>query len=235
MTELKDLNILKKLLQFEKPISKFHEAMHAFICNNFISKDEEKKLRALFRYVDKNDKNALSAEDFQRCFREIKIFLSIKEINDILKLIDSNQNAIIEYQEFLRATCDRNILLSKDNLKNAFMALTEGGDKSYIDANDIKKFIFHDLNIQDDIFSEYLDQFGMKKDEKIDFEQFCDMLKNNKKLHEDISEKPKIEEKKITIITRIIIMIKIMIIIMKIMMGKKCLKKLNLKEYKLLK
>ena len=196
MTELKDLNILKKLLQFEKPISKFHEAMHAFICNNFISKDEEKKLRALFRYVDKNDKNALSAEDFQRCFREIKIFLSIKEINDILKLIDSNQNAIIEYQEFLRATCDRNILLSKDNLKNAFMALTEGGDKSYIDANDIKKFIFHDLNIQDDIFSEYLDQFGMKKDEKIDFEQFCDMLKNNKKLHEDISEKPKIEEKK---------------------------------------
>ena len=58
MTEFKDLNILKKLLQYEKPISKFHEAMHAFICNNFISKDEEKKLRALFRYVDKNDKNA---------------------------------------------------------------------------------------------------------------------------------------------------------------------------------
>jgi calcium-dependent protein kinase len=196
MTELKDLNILKKLLQFEKPISKFHEAMHAFICNNFISKDEEKKLRALFRYVDKNDKNALTAEDFQRCFREIKIFLSIKEINEILKLIDSNQNAIIEYQEFLRATCDRNTLLSKDNLKNAFMALTEGGDKAFIDADDIKKFIFHDLNIQDDIFSEYLDQFGMKKDEKIDFEQFCDMLKNNKKLHEDLCEKPKIEEKK---------------------------------------
>ena len=196
MTEFKDLNILKKLLQYEKPISKFHEAMHAFICNNFISKDEEKKLRALFRYVDKNDKNALTAEDFQRCFREIKIFLSIKEINEILKLIDSNQNAIIEYQEFLRATCDRNTLLSKDNLKNAFMALTEGGDKAFIDADDIKKFIFHDLNIQDDIFSEYLDQFGMKKDEKIDFEQFCDMLKNNKKLHEDLSEKPKNEEKK---------------------------------------
>ena len=76
------------------------------------------------------------------------------------------------------------------------MALTEGGDKAYIDADVIKKFIFHDLNIQDDIFSEYLDQFGMKKDEKIDFEQFCDMLKNNKKLHEDLSEKPKNEEKK---------------------------------------
>lgn len=74
------------------------------------------------------------------------------------------------------------------------------------------------MNIQDDIFVEYLDQFGMKKDEKIDFEQFCDMLKNNKKLHEDLSEKPKNEEKKIMIIVTIIVVI----IIMKIKMGKKC-------------
>mgnify|MGYP002624804685 CR=1 FL=1 len=197
MTEFKDLNILKKILQYKKPISKFHEAMHAFICNNFISKDEEKKLRALFRYVDKNDKNALVAEDFQRCFKEIHISLSIKELNDILKIIDSNQNAIIEYQEFLRATCDRNSLLSKENLKNTFMALTEGDDRNYIDANDIKKFIFHDLDIQNDIFTEYLEQFGMKKDEKIYFEQFCDMLKNNKNLHEkDFDEQKKEEENK---------------------------------------
>ena len=76
------------------------------------------------------------------------------------------------------------------------MALAEGEDKSYIDSNDIKKFIFHDLNIQDDIFSEYLDQFGMKIDEKIYFEQFCDMLKNNKKLHENELEKPQLEEEK---------------------------------------
>ena len=79
--------------------------------------------------------------------------------------MDSNQNAIIEYQEFLRATCDRNSLLSKENLKNTFMALTEGEEKNYIDAKDIKKFIFHDIDIQDDIFTEYLEQFGMKKDE----------------------------------------------------------------------
>jgi calcium-dependent protein kinase len=185
MTEFKDLNILKKLLQYQKPISKFHEVMLAFICNNFISKDEEKKLRALFRYVDKSGKNALTTEDFLKCFKEINIPLNIKELNDILKIIDSNQNAIIEYQEFLRATCDRDSLLSKENLKNTFMALTEREEKNYIDANDIKKFIFHDADIQDDIFTEYLEQFGMKKDEKIYFEQFCDMLKNNKKLHEN--------------------------------------------------
>ena len=65
------------------------------------------------------------------------------------------------------------------------MALTQGDEKNYIDAKDIKKFIFHDIDIQDDIFTEYLEQFGMKKDEKIYFEQFCDMLKNNKKLHDN--------------------------------------------------
>ena len=195
MTEFKDLNILKKLIQYKKPISKFHEAIHAFICNNFISKDEEKKLRALFRYIDQNDKNALTVDDFQRCFKEIHISLNMKELNDILKLIDSNQNTIIEYQEFLRATCDRDSLLSKENLKNTFMALIEGAEKNYIDANDIKKFIFHDIDIQDDIFTEYLDQLGMKKDDKINFDQFCNMLKNNKKLNEiEFDEQNKEEE-----------------------------------------
>jgi len=139
----------------------------------------------------------LTVDDFQRCFKEIHISLNMKELNDILKLIDSNQNTIIEYQEFLRATCDRDSLLSKENLKNTFMILIEGSEKNYIDANDIKKFIFHDIDIQDDIFTEYLDQFGMKKDDKINFEQFCSMLKNNKKLHEsEFDEQNKEEESK---------------------------------------
>ena len=53
MTENKDLNILKNLINFKKPVSKFHETIYAFLCNNYISIDEEKKLRTIFRYVDK--------------------------------------------------------------------------------------------------------------------------------------------------------------------------------------
>ena len=61
-------------------------------------------------------------------------------------------------------------MLSKENLKNTFLVLTEGQEKEYINANDIKKFIFHDVNIQEEIFNEYLEQFGMNKDDKISFQ-----------------------------------------------------------------
>ena len=184
MTENKDLNVLKKLIKYEKPSSKFHEAMYAFICKNYISKDEEKTLRAVFRYIDKEDKNALSKENLKKCFKEINIVLTDIEFNEIFKILDSNQSNNIEYQEFLRASCDRNSLLSKENLKNTFLALNEGQEKEFINANDIKKFIFHEANIQDEIFNEYLEQFGMNKDDKISFQQFCDILINNNKLNE---------------------------------------------------
>ena len=196
MTANKDLNILKKLINFEKPKSKFHETILAFICKNFINIDEEKKLRAVFRYLDKDEKNSISKEDLKRCLNEININLPNEEFDKIFKLLDANQTDYIEYQEFLRAACDKNILLSKDNLKNTFLAMSDGEEKEYINRNDIKKFIFHDSIIQEYLFNEYLEQFGMKENDKINFQQFYDIIKNNKKLNNDEDDEEDEEEKK---------------------------------------
>ena len=184
MTENKDLNILRKLINTKRPASKFHEAMYAYICNNFLSIDEEKRLRPVFRYIDKEGKNTFGKEELNKCLKEIHIDLSEEGLDEIFKIIDSNQNNKIEYQEFLRVACDKNVLLSDENLRNTFLALNEGEEKEFIDANIIKKFIFHDAEIQDDILNEYLEQFGLKKDEKMNFDQFCNILRNNKKLNE---------------------------------------------------
>ena len=141
-------------------------------------------MRPVFRYIDKEGKNTFGKEELNKCLKEIHIDLSEEGLDEIFKIIDSNQNNKIEYQEFLRVTCDKNVLLSEENLRNSFLALNEGEEKEFIDANIIKKFIFHDAEIQDDILNEYLEQFGLKRDEKMNFEQFCDILRNNKKLNE---------------------------------------------------
>ena len=188
MTENKDLNILKNLINFKKPVSKFHETIYAFLCNNYISIDEEKKLRTIFRYVDKEEKNRITKKDLKNSLNETEITLPEDTFNNIFKYLDSNQNDILEYQEFLRATCDKNTLLTEENLKNTFLALSGGEEKEFINADDIKKFIFRDSNIQEQIFNEYLEQFGMKKDDKINFKQFFDMIKNDKKLNEKESK-----------------------------------------------
>jgi calcium-dependent protein kinase len=194
MTENKDLSILKKLINHKKSTSKFHEATYAFICNNFISIDEEKKLREVFRYIDKDGKNALSKLNLKECLKEININLSDEELELVFKILDANQSNAIEYQEFLRATCDKNSLLTEENLKNTFLVLSQGKGKEFINGNDIKKFIFHDLNIEDNILNEYLEQFGMKNGEKMDFKQFCEILKNDTKLNLETIEGKKDSE-----------------------------------------
>ena len=191
MTENKDLNVLKNLINYKKGISKFHETIYAFLCNNFISIDEEKKLRAVFRYIDKEEKNLINKQNLKLALNEINIDIPEEDYNNIFKQLDGNQNDIIEYQEFLRATCDKNTLLTEENLKNTFLALSGGEEKEFITGNDIKKFIFHDSNIQEQIFNEYLEQFGMKIDDKINFEQFYNMIKNDTKLNEKEKENNK--------------------------------------------
>ena len=183
MTENKDLNILKNLLNYKKAVSKFHETIYAFLCNNYISIDEEKKLRAVFRYVDKEEKNSLTKEDLKKAISEINVNISDEKFNELYKILDANQNDLIEYQEFLRATCDKNSLLTEENLRNTFLAISGGEEKEFINKDDIKKFIFRDSNIQEQIFNEYLEQFGMQKDDKINFDQFYDIIKNDKKLN----------------------------------------------------
>ena len=185
MTENKDLNILKKLINYKKPTSQFHETIYAYLCNNFINIDEEKKLRAVFRYLDKEEKNSITKDDLRKCLKEIDIELPEESLSNIFKLLDSNQNDMLEYQEFLRATCDKNTLLIDENLKNTFLSISAGEEKEFINDEDIKKFIFRDAKIEDQVFNEYLDNFGMKKNDKISFEQFCDIIKNDKKLNKN--------------------------------------------------
>ena len=185
MTENKDLNVLKQLINYKKHKSNFHETIYAFLCNNYISIDEEKKLRAVFRYVDKEEKNSITKKELKTSLKEINIDLPEELINNIFALLDSNQNDILEYQEFLRAACDKKSILIDNNLKNTFLAINGGEEKEFITSNDIKKFIFRDSKVEEKVFNEYLAEFGMKKDDKISFEQFCNMIRKDKKLNEE--------------------------------------------------
>ena len=197
MTENKDLNVLKKFINFKEFKSKFHETIYAYLCNNHINIDEEKKLRAVFRYIDKEEKNQITKKDLKITLNEINIDLPEELFDNIFKILDSNQNDIIEYQEFLRAMCDKDLLLTEENLKNTFLALCCGEEKEFITSEDIKKFIFKDSVIKEQSFNDFLRQFGMRKNDKMNFQQFYDIIKNDKKLHEGelVNKLSTIEEK----------------------------------------
>ena len=172
-----DVSILRKLTTIKKLPSKFHEVMQAYLCFNFINKDEEKKLREVFRYLDRREKNRINLDDLSQSFKDNKIEISIEELKNILSVLDSDGNNSIEYQEFLRAMCDKKELFSDKNLKSAFNNI-DLGKKGFIDSNDVKQFVFGNKKVSDTTLEKCLKQIGMKMKSKMNFEKFSQLIKN---------------------------------------------------------
>ena len=182
---------IEKLLTIEKLPSKFHELIEAYLCYNFINKEEEKNLRKIFRYLDRNEKNRLVEDDFKFAFDSNNIEYVDEDINRIMEILDSDGNNSIEYQEFLRGMCDKEALHSDENLKSVFEAIDEDR-KGYINVQDIKNFIFKKIEIEDNKFLDYLNRIGMNLSSQLKYDEFVDIIRE-KKLASIIKPKTKSE------------------------------------------
>ena len=166
-------------MNIEKPASKFHECVIAYLCLNFINKSEEKKLLNLFRIIDRENKNTLNKNDLENIFKENNVDYNEDVIKHIIDILDNDKNDKIEYQEFLRAMCNKENLYSDNNLKSTF-AFIDNENKGFINAEDISKFIFKDNKMHSKEVEEYIKSFGMSMKDKMTLEQFCNAIKNKK-------------------------------------------------------
>ena len=186
MTQNKNLNILERLISLKKLPSKLHEVVLAYCCFNYITKEEEKELRELFRFIDHDNKNKLTMQDFERGFKEADLMVSSNEIKNIMNILDIIGNNLIDYQDFLRGTCDKKLLFNDENLKAVF-GFIDKDSKGYATSEDIQRFVFgkNKKKINSSTIERCMAQIGMKKDSKLTYEQFCEMIKNNTCLPND--------------------------------------------------
>ena len=179
LTQHKDLSILKKFLKIEKYPTILHKVVIAYCCYNFISQEESKRLNELFRFLDQNNQNKLNLNDFKRGFKEANISISNFQLQKIMDLLDTDGSKLIEYQEFLRALCDKDDLLKEQNLKAVFNVIDKD-KKGKINLNDIKDFIMGNDkgNLRETALKNFSEKIGMTKDSYINFEKFCDLIRN---------------------------------------------------------
>ena len=192
VTQNKDLSILKRFEKIKKYPTILHKVVVAYCCFTNLNPEEEKKLKKLFFFLAQDNKKQLSKEDFERGFRLAKITISSKEIEKIINLLDSDGSGYIEYQEFLRAFCDKDLLLNDENLKIVF-DIIDSDNKGYINIKDIKNFIMGNDRSKAKNFSinNFTEKIGIKHDTKIDFEKFCDIIRNT-----DDDDKDEIKKQK---------------------------------------
>jgi len=176
------------------PKSQFHRAILSYMTSNYISKDEEKKLRTVFRYIDYDDKSYLTKAKMEKALKEFGKEYTEEDIQNILKVFDVDKNGVIEYQEFIQGVCDKNSLFDNSNLKSIF-SIIDHDNKGYIISEDIKNFVFPNKTVNEEAIAAYLNQFGMNINDKIFFDDFKDIIQNNCSLKEKLKNKNNMEDK----------------------------------------
>ena len=174
-----DKELLNNLKFVTKPRSKFHELINRYLCFNFLDKTEEKKLSELFKYIDQDHNNIISQFDIENAFNKNNIEYTDEDIKKILNVFDYDQNTLIQYQEFLRVLCDKEDLFKEENLKRVFDVI-DTDNNQYINGKDFQEFIPNDEGTKQKIEKEFMEAFGMKGDDKMIYDQFCEIIKKGK-------------------------------------------------------
>ena len=78
--------------------------------------------------MDKYNKRIINKEAVKQCLDEIDVDITDEELKQIFDSIDGNGNGLIEYQEFIRNTCDIKTLMNESNLKNVFHPICDDKD-----------------------------------------------------------------------------------------------------------
>jgi calcium-dependent protein kinase len=194
LTLNKDESVIRQLSDITVPHSQFHRAVLSYMSANYISKDEEAELRKVFRFIDSDRKSYLTKTKIEKTLKENGNLCTVQEIDDIIKALDIDRNGVIEYQEYIQGLCDKQALFSEINLKDLFTYM-DNDNKGYLTSEDIKNFAFQNKTVNDEAFKEYLKQFGMKIDDKLNFDDFLYIIQNNCSLN-NRNENIKLQTKK---------------------------------------
>jgi calcium-dependent protein kinase len=162
---------LKNLKNF-RSTSILRDAVNTFITTQFISANDTKDLREVFRNMDKNGDGKLSKDELMEEYLKIMGESEAKEeVDRIMKEVDSDNNGFIDYSEFLKGSLDSSKVLSIQNLKLAFQMFDQDGSGT-ISASELKKVIAGKGLADNKIWNDIIMEVDMNGDGEIDIGEF---------------------------------------------------------------
>ena len=154
--------------------SKFEELVLAYIVHILPKQKSVKTAIKLFKIVNTKGDGRLQKEELRKALLNFVSEEYLQNFEEIFYLLDADNNGIIEYEEFLRATLDKKKILTENNLKYAF-SFFDKESKGYITKDQIKSY-FEDPKIDDNLLQHIFDEIDLDKDGKIYFQDFKNMM-----------------------------------------------------------
>lgn len=99
--------------------NKLQKALYYFLANNLASEDDKKKLTETFKALDVNGDGVLSKEEIRNGYKKT-CGITNEELEVLIKEVDSNSNASINYSEFMVAALNRRELLTDAKIEACF-------------------------------------------------------------------------------------------------------------------
>ncbi|OMJ73196.1 hypothetical protein SteCoe_28171 [Stentor coeruleus] len=169
-----DTLALKNLSSFRTK-QKLQQIVLVYIANNALSKERLSEMTQTFQKLDKDGDGKISKEELIEAYLQ---FMSqeraVKEVEAIMKTIDTNNSGFIDYTEFAAACLKREDIEDLDNLDIAFKAFdTDGSGK--ISAQELRELLCLDED-QSNSLRALLNEIDENGDGQIDIDEFRNMM-----------------------------------------------------------
>ena len=173
-------NVLKNMKKFKKN-KKFEKATMSFIVNQLVLKEERKDLEKQFKEWDKNGDGVLSRDEIIEGYKKTYGFVDEGEIDNMISSIDLDGNGVIDYNEFLTCTMNKEKILNNDNLEICFKAFdSDNSGKISLDeisaifnSEDKEKIDKEEL----EVFKKMIKDADENGDGEISFKEFKDLMR----------------------------------------------------------
>jgi calcium-dependent protein kinase len=173
---LNKLNSAAQNIKNFRATHKLQQATIAYIVHNLTRKEDVDELRKIFMEFDIDSDGRLNKEELTKGLHRVMTPIeATNEVNRMMEIIDVDGNGFIEYEEFLRATMDRNKLLTTENLKIVFDMFDK--DRSgKITPDELKQILGKDSDISNDVWNQMVKEIDENEDGEISFEEFRKMM-----------------------------------------------------------
>jgi len=145
-----------------------------------IPEDQIQTLRVAFGKMDVNGDGQLTIEELKEGLKDVpEIMLSPEDITKAMTVIDSNQNGLIDYTEFIAACLQSYNYLKENHLRTAF-AYFDADNSGTITRDELRQCLqSDDFTLSEEQINDLLNGVDSNNDGQIDYVEFIAMMKDN--------------------------------------------------------
>ncbi|EGR29125.1 hypothetical protein IMG5_162280 [Ichthyophthirius multifiliis] len=164
---------LQNLSNFQSR-SKIKQAIMTYIVSQMITQQEKQELQKNFMSLDQNGDGMLSKDELIQGYTSVcgNKELAIEQVERILDIVDCNKSGKVDFTEFLMAATNKDVVLSKQKMEQAFKIFDQDGNGNI--SREELSYIMGD--IQDTFWQEILLECDTNKDGKISQNEFIELL-----------------------------------------------------------